>query len=159
LFFQVSGDRSSTAGTPQVDQARRSTMTRSVTGPEIAVALDMPISTVPGILTRIGLGRRSQLKPAEPPNRHARCTPGELLHIDVKKLGPIKNGAGHRVSGNRGPRQCARRAGWEYVHIRVDDHSRLTYAEVLEDEKAVTAIGSSSVRWRLTAPGESPFWR
>lgn len=112
-----------------------------LTGPEIAQALDMPISTVSGILTKIGLGKLSRLEPLEPPNRYEHARPGDLIHIDVKKLGRIKNGAGHRISGNRGPGQRARGAGWEYVHVCVDDHSRLAYVEVLEDEKAVTAIG------------------
>lgn len=112
-----------------------------LTGPEIALALDMPVSTVSGILTRIGLGKRSRLEPLEPPNRYEHARPGDLLHVDVKKLGRIKNGAGHRVSGNRGPGQRARGAGWEYVHVCVDDHSRLAYVEVLDDERAVTAIG------------------
>lgn len=112
-----------------------------LTGPEIAVALDMPISTVSGILTRVGLGKLSRLEPLEPANRYEHARPGDLIHIDVKKLGRIKNGAGHRVTGNRGPGQRARGAGWEYVHVCVDDHSRLAYVEVLEDEKSVTAIG------------------
>lgn len=112
-----------------------------LTGPEIAVALGMPVSTVSGILTRIGLGKLSRLEPVEPPNRYEHAAPGDLLHVDVKKLGRIKNGAGHRITGNRGPGQRARGAGWEYVHVCVDDHSRLAYVEVLEDEKSVTAIG------------------
>jgi transposase InsO family protein len=111
-----------------------------LTGPEIAVALDMPVSTVSGILTRIGLGKLSRLEPLEPANRYEHARPGDLLHVDVKKLGRIKNGAGHRMTGNKGPGQRARGAGWEYVHVCVDDHSRLAYVEVLPDEKSVTAV-------------------
>jgi transposase InsO family protein len=103
------------------------------------------------VLTRIGLGKRSRLEPPEPANRYERKRPGELLHIDVKKLGRIEGGAGKRVGGRRlGAYRGARTdldgkrrgtIGWEYVHVAVDDHSRLAYAEVLPDEKAVTAIG------------------
>jgi len=101
----------------------------------------MALSTVSGILTRIGLGKLSRLEPPEPPNRYERKRAGELLHIDVKKLGRIGRGAGHRVSGNRGKGQRSRGAGWEFVHICVDDATRLAYAEVLSDEQATTCIG------------------
>jgi transposase InsO family protein len=109
-----------------------------LTGAEIAEALRMPLSTVSAILTRIGLGKRSRLEPPEPANRYERGRPGELLHIDVKKLGRIGQ-PGHRVNGDR--RTRSRGIGWEYVHVCVDDATRLAYVEVLEDEKAVTAIG------------------
>ncbi len=111
-----------------------------LTGAQIAMALSMPLSTVSGILTRIGLGKLSRLEPPEPPNRYERRTPGELIHIDVKKLGRIRGGAGHRMSGNRGPGQRSRGAGWEFVHVCVDDATRLAYVEVLGDEKATTAV-------------------
>ena len=113
------------------------------TGPEIAELFDMPLSTVSGILTRIGLGRLGRLG-LEPARRYERARPGELVHIDVKRLGRIA-GAGHRMTGDRASQydRRGRRArgelGWEYAHIAVDDHSRLAYAEVLPDEKAVTA--------------------
>src|SRR5712691_4635726 len=97
----------------------------------------MPPSTVSTILTRIGLGRLSRLEPAEPPNRYQRERPGELVHVDVKKLGKIGR-PGHRVNGDR--RTRSRGIGWEYVHVCVDDATRLAYVEVLADEKAVTAI-------------------
>ncbi len=109
-----------------------------MTAAEIAELLAMPLSTVSAVLTRIGLGKRSRLEPAEPPNRYERKRPGELLHIDVKKLGKIGR-PGHRVSGDR--RSRSRGIGWEYVHICVDDATRLAYVEVLEDEKATTAAG------------------
>lgn len=112
-----------------------------MTGAEIAECLGMALSTVSAVLTRIGLGKLSRLEPAEPPNRYERKAPGELIHIDVKKLGRIgKNGPGHRVRGTRqGTR--SRGAGWEFVHVCVDDATRLAYVEVLGDEKATTAIG------------------
>ena len=113
-----------------------------LTGAEIAAALGMALSTVQGILTRIGLGKLSRLEPPEPPNRYERKRAGELLHIDVKKLGRIgARGPGHRVTGERGPGRRSRGAGWEFVHICVDDATRLAYVEVLKDEKAKTCVG------------------
>jgi transposase InsO family protein len=112
-----------------------------MTGAEIAFCLGMALSTVSAVLRRIGLGKLSRLDPPEPPNRYERRHPGELLHVDVKKLGRIERGAGHRVTGNRGPGQRARGAGWEYVHVCVDDCTRLAYVEVLTDERATTAVG------------------
>lgn len=119
------------------------------TGPEIAETLDMPLSTVSGILSRIGMGRLGRLG-MEPAARYERQVAGELIHIDVKKLGRIVGGAGHRAHGNRGLQRPRRRTdaagrvrkltGWEFVHVAIDDATRLAYAEVLEDEKATTAI-------------------
>ncbi len=117
------------------------------TGPEIAETLGMALSTVSGILTRIGMGKLGRLG-LEPAVRYERERPGELIHIDVKKLGRIHHGAGHRVTGRR--RDTGRRVdaegvrrlqvGWEYVHIAIDDCTRLAYAEVLENEKATTVV-------------------
>jgi len=104
---------------------------------QIAERLGMPLSTVSTILTRIGLGRLSRLEPPEPPNRYQRERPGELVHIDVKKLGRIGQ-PGHRVNGDR--RTRSRGIGWEYAHVAVDDATRLAYVELLENEKAVTAV-------------------
>jgi transposase InsO family protein len=110
-----------------------------MTGPEIAECLGMALSTVSAVLRRIGLGKLSRLEPPEPPNRYERSRPGELIHIDVKKLVRIEKGAGHRATGRR--THHARGAGWEFVHVCVDDATRLAYVEVLGDEKAATAIG------------------
>ena len=113
-----------------------------MTGAEIAEALSMPRSTVSGLLTRIGLGKLSRLEPLEPPNRYQKQRPGELVHVDVKKLGRIGR-PGHRVTGRVSGEGHHRRAydlGWEYVHVCVDDATRLAYVEVLDDEKAVTAV-------------------
>jgi transposase InsO family protein len=119
------------------------------TGPEIAELLGMPLSTVSGILTRIGMGRLGRLG-LEPAERYERQRPGELIHIDVKKLGRIQGGAGKRVrDGLRQhynptftDREGRRRntVGWDFVHVAIDDATRLAYAEVLSDEKATTAI-------------------
>jgi transposase InsO family protein len=115
------------------------------TAAEIAETLAMPLSTTSCVLTRIGLGKRSRLEPLEPIHRYQRARPGELLHIDIKRLGRI-NGVGHRILGHRRSPQAstshnARTTGWEYVHVCVDDATRLAYAEVLVDEKADTATG------------------
>jgi len=110
-----------------------------MTGPEIAECLQMALSTVSAVLDRIGLGKLSRLEPPEPPNRYERESPGELIHIDVKKLVRIERGAGHRVTGKRTSQ--AKGAGWELVHVCVDDATRLAYVEVLGDEKAATAVG------------------
>jgi transposase InsO family protein len=117
-----------------------------MTGAEIAECLGMALSTVSAVLARIGLGKLSRLDPLEPPNRYERRHAGELLHVDVKKLGVI-TGAGHRVTGRRDSQNANRRArragapkGWEFVHVCVDDATRLAYAEVLGDEKATTAV-------------------
>lgn len=123
-----------------------------LTGPEIAETLEMATSTVSAILARIGLGRLSRLAPQEPVRRYERARPGELLHIDVKKLGRIgPHGAGHRVLGRDWARRSGKRVdaagvprmqtGWERVHVCVDDATRLAYVEVLPDERATTAIG------------------
>jgi len=110
-----------------------------MTGAEIADCLTMALSTVSGILKDIGLGKLSRLQAPEAPNRYERPNPGELIHIDVKKLGRIQGGAGHRAHGSR--RRSPRGGGWEFVHVCVDDATRLAYVEVLADEQAITAIG------------------
>jgi transposase InsO family protein len=113
-----------------------------MTAAEIAEALAMPLSTVSAVLTRIGLGKLSRLEPPEPANRYERKRPGELVHVDVKKLGKIAR-PGHRVTGRVSGGGHHRRAydlGWEYVHVCVDDATRIAYVEVLDDEKATTAI-------------------
>jgi len=118
-----------------------------MTGAEIAFCLAMALSTVSAVLQRIGLGKLSRLEPPEPPNRYERRHPGELIHVDVKKLGRIPAGrAGHRVHGHRRLQRSPRKEGrrvvrWEYVHVCVDDATRLAYVEVLSDEQATTAVG------------------
>jgi transposase InsO family protein len=116
-----------------------------MTGAEIAMVLGMPLSTVSAVLARIGLGKLSRLEPPEPPNRYQRARPGELIHIDVKKLGRIVGGAGHRAHGQRALQRPVRRrgkrlTGWEFVHVCVDDATRIAYVEVLPDEQAITAV-------------------
>jgi transposase InsO family protein len=109
------------------------------TGPRIARALGRPVSTVGSVLRRLGLGRLSALETKPPVIRYQRAAAGELLHIDSKKLGRIA-GLGHRVTGDRRGHR-ARGVGWEYLHVAIDDASRLAYTEVLPDERGATCAG------------------
>ena len=118
------------------------------TAPELSELLGLPLSTISAVCKRLGMGKLGRLG-LEPAVRYERERPGELIHIDVKKLGRIQAGAGHRVTGKRhytprltdtaGKRRGT--AGWDFVHVAIDDATRLAYAEVLTDEKATTAIG------------------
>jgi transposase InsO family protein len=123
-----------------------------LTGPEIAETLEMATSTVSAVLKRIGLGKLSRLAPPEPVRRYERSRPGELIHIDVKKLGRIgPSGAGHRMLGRSWAKKAGTRTdaagvrrlqtGWDRVHVCVDDATRLAYVEVLLDEKTATVTG------------------
>jgi len=113
---------------------------------QIAKVLGMARSTVSAVLVRLGLNRLKVLEPKEPANSYEWARPGDMLHVDIKKLGRFAR-PGHRVHGNK--RKCSRGAGWEFVHVCVDDHSRLAYVEILPDEKSVSAIGfmERAVAW------------
>jgi transposase InsO family protein len=126
-----------------------------MTAAEIAECLGMALSTVSRWLRRIGLGRLSPLSPPESPHRYEHRRPGELVHVDVKKLGRISaRGAGHRFSGHRasqfkiGPQRLGA-TGREFVHVCVDDATRPGYAEVLADERGPTAAAflERAVQW------------
>lgn len=107
-----------------------------MTAAQISVRLKMPRSTVARVLSRAGLGRLKFLDRAEPVCRYQRESPGELLHLDVKKLGCFRR-IGHRVTGDKS--WSSRGAGWEFVHVCIDDKTRLAYVGVLEDEKGCSA--------------------
>jgi transposase InsO family protein len=128
--------------TARIERLRR----RRLTGAQIAVRLAMPRSTVAAVLKRRGLERLSRLTPRPAVVRYERQRPGELLHLDVKKLGRFRR-VGHRITGDR--TRSSRQAGWEFVHVCVDDHSRLAYVERLPDERAesTTAFLRRAVRW------------
>jgi transposase InsO family protein len=107
-----------------------------LSGPQIASALKMPRSTVAAVLKRAGLERLRRLDTALPVRRYEWAHPGDLIHLDTKKLGRIHR-VGHRITGDR--RDTTRGVGWEFVHVAIDDCSRLAYVEVLADEKGDTA--------------------
>jgi transposase InsO family protein len=129
-------------------QAIRSLRKLRMTAAEIAEVLCLALSTVSLWLKRIGLGKRSRLEPQEPPNRYERRHAGELVHVDIKQLGRIsERGAGHRMVGHRKSQIQTRVDGvkrgltrFEYLHVMIDDHSRLAYAEVLPTLRASCAI-------------------
>jgi transposase InsO family protein len=116
----------------EIERLRR----QRLSGPQIAARLAMPRSTVGAVLGQLGLGRLSALEPKPPVIRYQRAAPGELIHIDTKKLGRI-DGIGHRITGDRRGRKKG--IGWDLVHVCVDDASRLAYTEVLPDEKKQSA--------------------
>jgi len=118
-----------------IERLRRQRMT----GPLIAAQLQMPRSTVGVILRRLGLGRLSALDSKPPAIRYQRDKPGELIHIDIKKLGRI-DGIGHRITGNRAGQSNKRGTGWEYLHVAIDDASRLAYSEIRPNQRAESAI-------------------
>jgi transposase InsO family protein len=109
------------------------------TGALIAAQVGVSPATVSRILRRLGLNRLSALEPAEPIRRYERAAPGEIVHIDIKKLGKF-NRIGHRITGDRTGQSNARGVGWEYVHLAIDDHSRLAYSEILPDEKRTSCL-------------------
>ena len=114
-----------------IEQLRRLRWTST----RIAAELGLPTSTVCAVLARLGLNRLSRLEPPEPPNRYCRRHPGELIHIDIKKLGRFRI-PGHRVTGRGQGRNHG--VGWEYCHVAIDDTSRLAYVEILDNEQAPT---------------------
>jgi transposase InsO family protein len=135
--------RTSPQRTAQVEALRR----ERLTGPAIAHRLGMARSTVGLILRRLGLGKLAALEPKAPVVRYERSLPGELVHLDIKKLGRFDM-AGHRVTGDR---QAGRsyRAGWDFLHVCIDDASRLAYTEILPSERKedTTAFLQRALAW------------
>jgi transposase InsO family protein len=131
---------------PWVDLIVRLRRDYRMTAEEIAARLRLPRSTVAGHLARLGLGRLAQLAPSAPARRYNRARAGELIHFDTKKLARFR-GVGHRITGDRRHRSDG--AGWEFVHVAVDDASRLAFVEVLPDEKrqSVTDFLVRALRW------------
>jgi len=126
--------------TPQATCAAVETLRRQrYTGQQIAAQLGISPATVSRILRRLGLNKLKALEPAEPIRRYQRENPGELIHIDIKKLGRI-NGVGHRITGDRTGQSNSRGVGWEFVHVCIDDASRVAFAQVLPSEKKDSAV-------------------
>jgi transposase InsO family protein len=122
---------------PEREQAIIALRELRFTAAEIAEALAMAHSTVSAVLKRLGRGRLARIQ--EPDNRYERGRPGELIHIDVKKLGRIER-PGHRVTGRHPGHYRSRGSGWEYVHVCVDDCTRMAYVELLPDERPETSV-------------------
>lgn len=147
LADRSSRPRCSPKRTPKSDRRQIVALRRQrMSGAEIAARLKRSPSTVARILRSEGLSRLKSLEPIEPPRRYEKSRPGELLHLDIKKLGRIR-GVGHRITGKRQHRN--RGIGWDFVHVAIDDHSRLAYTEVLPDERQDSAIGflQRAVAW------------
>jgi len=126
--------RTPTAIAEDIERLRR----QRRSGPAIARQLAVPTSTVGVVLRRQGLGRLAALDPKPEIIRYQREQPGELIHIDIKKLGRI-NGIGHRITGDRTGQSSKRGTGWEFLHVAIDDASRLAYTELLPDERKQSA--------------------
>ena len=120
---------------------------RRLTGAQIARRLRLARATVAGWLSRMDMGRLKLLEPRPPIQRYERERAGELLHIDIKKLGRF-NRIGHRITGDRG-QGSSRHAGWDFVHVAIDDATRMAYAEILPDEKqeSATAFLKRALQW------------
>ena len=118
------------------------------TGQQIATEVEVSPATVSRVLRRLGLNRLKDLEPAEPVRRYERDQPGEILHIDIKKLGKFSR-TGHCVTGDRKGQSRTRGIGWEYVHVCVDDHSRIAFTQILNDEtkKSATAFLKAAVAY------------
>jgi transposase InsO family protein len=109
------------------------------TGKQIAAEVGVSAATVSRILQRLGLNRLSALEPAEPIRRYERERPGELIHLDIKKLGKF-NRIGHRITGDRTGQSNTRGVGWEFVHVCIDDASRIAFSKIMKDEKKASAV-------------------
>lgn len=140
LADRSSRPKSSPKKTPaSVEAAIVRLRTLRKTASTIAAILQMAVSTVCAVLARVGLNRLSKLEPVEPANRYCRRHPGELIHLDIKTLGRFRR-PGKRALGQGADRR-SRKAGWEAVHVAVDDATRLSYVEVLPDQTAATTVG------------------
>lgn len=114
----------------------------------IAAETGLSRATVARILVRHGLNRWRDLEPAEPVIRYERERPGELIHMDIKKLGRFER-VGHRITGDRHGQSNARGIGWEFVHVAIDDHSRLAFSKVMDSERKDCAVAflKAAVAW------------
>jgi len=108
------------------------------TGKQIAAETGVSRATVSRVLKRLGLSKLSALEPAEPVRRYEREHPGELIHVDIKKLGRFER-TGHRITGDRKGQSNSRGIGWEYVHVAIDDASRIAFTQIMPDETKTSA--------------------
>ena len=156
LADRTSRPRSSPTATPESLRRRIFELRhKRLTGLEIAQTVGLPKSTVGRVLRQGGLGRLRALEPPEPVRRYEMAAAGDLLHVDIKKLGRIVGGPGHRAHGDRRTRK--RGAGWEHIYVCIDDHSRLSYVEALKAEQRDVAAGflERAIAW-FKASGVQP---
>jgi len=110
-----------------------------LTGKHIAKEVGVSPATVSRVLRRAGLSRLKDIEPAEPVRRYEREHPGEMIHIDIKKLGRFER-VGHRITGDRTGPSSSRGFGWEFVHVCIDDASRIAFSQILPDERKQSAV-------------------
>jgi transposase InsO family protein len=140
LCDRSSRPQSSPSQTPADVCAAVETLRRErLPGKQIAAELGLSPATVSRILRRLGLNRLKALEPAEPVRRYEHGRPGEMIHIDIKKLGRFER-VGHRITGDRTGQSKSRGIGWEYVHVAIDDHSQLAFSRIMPDEQKQTAV-------------------
>ena len=140
LLDRSSRPHSSPSQTPPTTCAAVEALRRQRhTGKHIATEVQVSPATVSRILRRLGLNRIRDLEPAEPERRYERESPGEIIHIDIKKLGRF-NRVGHRITGDPSAPNKSRGAGWDFVHVCIDDHSRVAFSEIKPDETANSAV-------------------
>ena len=124
---------------PEVIERIASLRRQRLPGKEIATTVGVSPATVSRVLRRLGLNKLSALEPAEPPRRYERQHPGELIHIDIKKLGKF-NRIGHRITGDRKGQSNSRDVGWEYLHVCIDDASRVAFSRIMKTERKACAV-------------------
>jgi len=149
LLDRTSRPHSLRSPTPEAVTEKIVTLRRQrLTGAHIAAKTGVSSATVSRVLRRAGLSRLRDLEPAEPVRRYEREHPGDLIHLDIKRLGKFAR-TGHRITGDRTGQSNSRGVGWEYVHVCVDDASRLAFTQVHPDEKAVSAVAhlKAAVTW------------
>jgi transposase InsO family protein len=124
---------------PQVIERIESLRRQRMPGKEIAATVGVSAATVSRVLKRLGLNKLSALDPAEPPRRYERERPGEMIHIDIKKLGKFDQ-VGHRITGDRKGQSNSRGVGWEFLHVCIDDASRVAFSKIMKTERGRCAV-------------------
>jgi transposase InsO family protein len=124
---------------PEVIERIASLRRQRMPGNEIAATVGVSASTVSRVLKRLGLSKLSALEPAQPVRRYEREQPGEMIHLDIKKLGKF-NRVGHRITGDRKGQSNSRGVGWEYVHVCIDDASRVAFSKIMKTECGRCAV-------------------
>jgi transposase len=128
---------------PEVIERIESLRRQRLPGKEIAAMVGVSPATVSRTLKRLGLNKLSALEPAEPPRRYERERPGEMIHIDIKKLGKFDQ-IGHRITGDRKGQSNSRGVGWEFLHVCIDDASRVAFSRIMKSERKACAVAISA---------------